>query len=93
MPADGDLVAYREQINALLGKRDWVRRAHKFAANYFQGDVRRMTYCLKQVHNCKSWEDISRDYQPVDFTLMAESEDNTKLADTVACAGGKCDLV
>jgi hypothetical protein len=27
--------------------RDWVRRAKKFADNFFDGDVAKMTYCLK----------------------------------------------
>jgi len=70
----------------------WVRRAHKFAKNYLNGDVRRMTYCLKRVNNCKLWEDLKREYIPVDYTLMHEDSDNTKLLDAQACAGGKCDV-
>jgi ribonucleoside-diphosphate reductase alpha chain len=83
----------QDQIKKLLAQKDWVRRAHKFAKNYFGGDVRRMTYCLKRVHNCKLWEDLQREYIPVDYTLMVESSDETKLVDAVACAGGKCDIV
>jgi ribonucleoside-diphosphate reductase alpha chain len=83
----------QDQIRKLLAQKDWVRRAHKFAKNYFSGDVRRMTYCLKRVHNCKLWEDLQREYIPVDYTLMVEMSDETKLTDAVACAGGKCDLV
>ena len=82
----------QDSIKRLLAQKDWVRRAHKFAKNYFQGDVRRMTYCLKRVHNCKLWEDLQREYIPVDYTLMLELGDDTKLTDAVACAGGKCDI-
>ncbi len=88
-----DLANLQESIRKLLLQKDWVRRAHKFAKNYFAGDVRRMTYCLKRVNNCKLWEDLKREYLPVDYTLMAEESDDTKLLDAVACAGGKCDLV
>jgi ribonucleoside-triphosphate reductase len=79
-------------VKQILAKKDWVRRARKFATNYFSGDQRRMTYCLKRVNNCKLWEDLTREYVPVDYTLMYEDGDNTKLIDAVACAGGKCDV-
>ncbi|MFM2092643.1 MAG: hypothetical protein RLZZ127_3132, partial [Planctomycetota bacterium] len=84
--------AYREQVDRILAQKDWVRRAHKFARNYFAGDLRRMTWCLKRVNNCKLWEDLTREYVPVDYTLMYEDSDNTKLVDAQACAGGKCDV-
>jgi ribonucleoside-diphosphate reductase alpha chain len=83
----------QDRIRKLLKQKDWVRRAHKFAKNYFDGDLRRATYCLKRVNNCKLWEDLKREYQPVDYTLMLEESDDTKLIDAVACAGGKCDLI
>jgi ribonucleoside-triphosphate reductase (thioredoxin) len=88
-----NLEELQDQIKKLLAQKDWVRRSHKFAKNYFGGDVRRMTYCLKRVHNCKMWEDLQREYIPVDYTLMIEESDETKLVDAVACSGGKCDIV
>ena len=93
IPADGDLTTYRIHHDRALAQKDWVRRSHKFARNYFKGDVRAMTYCLKQVHNCKQWEDLAREYIPVNYGLLNENEDNTALRETIACAGGKCDLV
>lgn len=83
---------YQRTVRALLARKDWVRRAHKFARNYFGGDIRRMTYCLKRVNNCKLWEDLSREVVPVDYTHMLEDGDNTRLAEAVACAGGACEL-
>ncbi len=80
-----------EQVR--LARLDWVRRAHKFAVNYFGGDVLKMTRCLKRVHHCKLWEDLMREYRHVDYTMMIEDEDNTELTQTVACAGGKCDII
>ncbi len=83
-----------EAVQALLdAKRDWVRRAHKFAQNYFGGDDLKMTRCLKRVHNCKLWEDLTRTHAPVDYTQMKERQDNTVVGQTVACSGGKCDLI
>ena len=32
-------------------------------------------------------------YQPVDYTELEESEDITELKQTVACAGGACEVV
>jgi ribonucleoside-diphosphate reductase alpha chain len=84
--------AYQAQVRKTLAQKDWVRRAAKFAKNYFAGDTRRMTHCLKRVNNCKTWEDLTREYVPVDYTLMYEDGDNTKLIDAQACAGGKCDI-
>lgn len=83
-----------EAIEAVrLAKLDWVRRARKFALNYFGNDVLKMTRCLKRVHACKMWEDLTRTYAPVDYTQLIEREDRSGAAETVACAGGKCELI
>ena len=73
-------------------KQDWIRRAKQFAERYLDDDVRKMTYCLKDVNNWKYWCDLKREYQDVDFTTMIEDEDNTKLEQTIACSGGACSL-
>ena len=84
----------REAIEQVQhAKRDWIRRAHKFAHNYFNGDILKTTRCLKRVHNCKLWEDLQRKYCSVDYTKMIEDQDNTTLTQTIACAGGKCDII
>jgi len=83
-----------EAIEAVRNeKKDWVRRAHKFAANYFDNDIVKMTRCLKRVHNCKLWEDLSRTAAPVDYTQLIEKQDNTLVTATIACAGGKCEIL
>ena len=74
-------------------KSDWVRRAKQFADRYFDNDVRKMTYCLKDVNNWKYWCDLKREYQDVDFTTMIEETDETKnVTLESACAGGTCHL-
>lgn len=72
-------------------KRDWVRRVKQFAIRYFDNDVRKTTYCLKEVHNLKLWTDLQREYVEVDYSLMVEEKDGTKnVSLDAACAGGEC---
>jgi ribonucleoside-diphosphate reductase alpha chain len=86
-------VEERRAVFECLAKADWIRRAHQFAKRYFNGDVKLMTYCLKEVHNWKYWCDLKREYVDVDYKELIEGEDNTKIQDTVACAGGVCELI
>ena len=96
--ADGDHInienirnfEQEQQIYEL--KMDWVRRAKQFAERYFDGDIKSMTYCLKDVNNWKYYCDLMREYKDVDFNEMIEETDQTKLEQTIACAGGSCDL-
>ena len=76
-----------------MQKLDWIRRAKKFAKNYFGGDVLKMTRCLKRVDACKHWEDLQRTSKPVDYLNFFENTDNTTVTQTVACAGGKCEII
>lgn len=86
-------VAEREEIFKCNVMRDWIRRAHQFSTRYFEGDTKLMTYCLKEVHNWKYWCDLQREYVDVDYKNLIEDEDNTKIQETAACAGGVCELV
>lgn len=89
---DMQYALYVETLQVYRAKIDWVRRAKQFADRYFNGEQRKMTYCLKTVHNWKLWQDLSREYVHVDYSQMMESEDNTKISETIACAGGSCEL-
>ena len=51
-------------------KKEWVKRAKKFARNYFKGDMEKMTYCLKDVHLFHKWKTINREFKDVDFTKI-----------------------
>ncbi len=89
----GALARYRHAADVYAAKQDWVRRARKFADNYFAGDLRRMTHCLKRVHNCKLWEDLQREWSAVDYTRMRETRDETGRVELdPACAGGGCEI-
>ena len=73
-------------------KSDWVRRAKQFADRYFDNDVRKMTYCLKDVSNFHYWCNLKRTYRDVDFSTMTEETDETKVTQEWACSGGQCSI-
>lgn len=73
-------------------KQEWAKSAIKFADSHFSGDVRKMTYCLKDIYNLKLWEKLSQEYRDVDWTLMREEDDNVDFQQDSACAGGSCEL-
>ncbi len=54
------------------------------------------TYAQAPREEVTTEEDVARwnrlKYQPVDYTKLLEERDETKLKETVACAGGACDL-
>ena len=76
----------------ILEKKTWIERSKRFTQKYFDGDIKKMTYCLKDVHNWKLWVDLSREYKKVPWEDFHETENNTTLAETVACAGGVCEI-
>ena len=56
------------------------------------GNIKKCTYMLKHVNNWKIWLDLTKEYKEVDYTQFLEDKDYTKPMDTIACAGGKCEL-
>jgi len=40
----------------------------------------------------EKWNNIINNYKPVNYKELTEEEDTTKLQETAACAGGKCEL-
>lgn len=93
------LMGYGEELgenddSATLLKRDWIRRATKFAKNYFDNDIANMTYCLKDCYNRHRWDDIVRNMQGIDFSVELGKQvyiDADSMAGA-ACAGGGCDI-
>lgn len=80
------IVAEKQKIN-------WIDRCNKYAGKYFNGDVKRLTYCMKDVYNYKLWTELQREYKPVDYTTLIESEDNTELEQALACSNGSCEIL
>lgn len=78
-----------------LLKRDWVRRANKFAANYFDNDENKMTSCLKDCYNLHKWNTITRSIVPIDFSkeLGAKTFVSVDSMGAQGCAGSACEIV
>ena len=76
-------------------KRDWVRRAKKFADNYFDGDMTKMTFCLKDCYNLHKWNNIQKTI--VDISFANELQEKVFVdADSLAgatCSGNQCEVI
>ena len=89
---DMPVVGTREQ--AML-KKYWIQRAKQFAKNYFKNDIKKMVYCLKDVHLCHKWETISRQIRDVDFSEILTKPEYKNISDygAMSCSGGACEIV
>ena len=56
----------------------------------FHEDLKRLTYCMKDVYNWKIYCDLYRSFNKVDYTQLLETEDNTTGIEEISCAGGAC---
>lgn len=68
---------------------DWIRRFNKFADNYFNGDIQKAGYCLKDVAILHKWEKIQQNYSEVDFVsqLLAKKYTEMDTMGATACSG------
>lgn len=75
---------------------DWVRRFHKFADNFFDGDIEKTELCLKDVHLLHRWSKIQNAIRNTEFSWEEMQSHETLVdADTLAaaaCQGGACEI-
>ena len=71
-------------------KKVFAIKMHRFAKKYFEDDLRRLTYCMKDVYNWKIYKDLYESFSKVDYTQLLETEDNTTGIEEISCAGGAC---
>jgi ribonucleoside-triphosphate reductase len=71
-------------------KLKFITKMKNFAGKYFDGDTRRLTYCMKDVYNWKIYCDLYNSFKKVDYTQLQEIEDNTAGIEEISCAGGAC---
>ena len=71
-------------------KRMFTTKMKNFAGKYFDGDIKRLTYCMKDVYNWKIYCDLFNSFKKVDYTQLSETEDNTVGIEEISCAGGAC---
>lgn len=77
-------------------KGDWIKRAKKFAKNYFKGDLRKLVYCLKDIHLFHKWKTINRQMKDVDFQEILSMPTYKEVSEysSMACSGqGSCEIV
>lgn len=81
----------REQV---LLKEYWLKRAKKFAKNYFKNDLKKMIYCLKDIHLFHKWETITRQFKEVNFGEILDKPQYKDISDyaSMACSGGSCEI-
>jgi len=71
-------------------KKIFAIKMHRFAKKYFEEDLKRLTYCMKDVYNWKIYCDLYNSFTKVDYTQLMETEDNTVGIEEISCAGGAC---
>lgn len=71
-------------------KLKFTTKMKNFAGKYFNGDIKRLTYCMKDVYNWKIYCDLFNSFSRVDYTQLSEAEDNTVGIEEISCAGGAC---
>lgn len=78
----------------VLTKKDLIRRAKKYAKNYFKGDIDTMISCLKDVHLNHKWCTITRNMKPIDLgsILTKPKYLNADELGAISCAGGSCEI-
>lgn len=85
------LTGTREQV---LLKKYWIRRVKQFARNFFNGDMVKTIYCIKDVHLLHKWEVINRKFYDVDFSKILKQPQYKEISNyaSVACSGGSCEI-
>ena len=70
-------------------KKYWLKRAKQFAKNYFKSDMKKMVYCLKEVHLCHKWETINRQMKEVDFGNILNKPEYKDVSEygAMSCSG------
>lgn len=59
----------------------------------FDGDTRRAGHYLKALYYWRRWQELTSKTVPVDYSQMVEEESSVDFGQTVACAGGACQVL
>lgn len=78
--------------NNSKAKQELINKAKKYADKYLNGDIKKLTYCLKDVDTWKYYIDLKREYKIVNYEDLLENKDNTNMVEESACGGGMCEL-
>lgn len=77
-----------------LLKRDWIRRAKKFAKNYFNSEDLEMSNCLKDCFNLHKWLSIQGSMKDISFSeaLTEKTFVDVSGLGAQACNGNSCEI-
>jgi ribonucleoside-triphosphate reductase len=76
-------------------KVNWIESCKKYASRYLEGDIKRLTYLMKDVHNWKLWLDLQLSYKEVNYDEFYEDIEDVSInhnADS-ACSGNSCEII
>ena len=83
-----------DDVKRIGMKCEFWERGRNFANKYFNGDLKKLTYCLKDVYIWKSYYDLKKTFKSVDYTQAFEQQDNTRFEAESACGGdGSCEVM
>ena len=75
-------------------QQEWIRKFRKFADNYFDSNIKKAEYCLKDLALLHKWVKIQQNYRSIDFVQELEQKSYTDV-DTlgaIACNSGSCEI-
>lgn len=80
-----------EEAKEHVLKNDWARRFIKYANTYFDGDLRKASYCLKDVYNLHKWYKIQNNFQQINWegALTKKEYVDINTMGASACVGVK----
>lgn len=80
-----------EEAKEHVLKNDWNRRFMKYAATYFDGDLKKASYCLKDVYNLHKWYKIQNNFKDISWegALKAKEYVDINTMGASACVGVK----
>ena len=82
---------WKEVIEYLFENKNYFAAVSLLPSN---GDViyAQAPFQKIQESDLEKWNDLVNNWKHIDWTLFNEESDNTKLAETLACAGGSCEI-
>jgi ribonucleoside-diphosphate reductase alpha chain len=76
-------------------RKNWIKRVKKYAKNYFNNNIDKTIYCMKDIHLYHKWNGINRKFASVDFGKILSKPKYNDISDyaSIACSGGSCEII